>query len=99
MAINKSDCESAIISGTSLILGPDLLTRLSEQGMLSPDGSCKTFSAKANGYACGEGIMSVYVKSLSAALRDGNTLRSVITGSAANFDGKTNHLTTLSAQA
>ncbi|KAM0254483.1 hypothetical protein ACHAQJ_006765 [Trichoderma viride] len=99
MAIAKGDCESAIVGGTSLILAPDVFTRLSYQGVLSPDGSCKTFSADANGYARGEAVVSVYVKSLSAALRDGNPIRSVISGSAANFDGKTNPLTTPSASA
>lgn len=99
MAIGKGDCESAIVGGTSLILAPDMNTRLSSQNILSPDGSCKTFSAEANGYGRGEAIVSVFVKSLSAALRDGNPIRSVISGSAANFDGKTNPLTTPSATA
>lgn len=99
MAIAKGDCESAIVGGTSLILAPDVFTRLSYQGVLSPDGSCKTFSADANGYARGEAVVSLYVKSLSAAIRDGNPIRAVVSGSAANFDGKTNPLTTPSASA
>lgn len=99
MAIAKGDCESAIVGGTSLILAPDVFTRLSYQGVLSPDGSCKTFSADANGYGRGEAVVSIYIKSLSAALRDGNPIRSVISGSATNFDGKTNPLTTPSASA
>ncbi|KAJ5752415.1 hypothetical protein N7520_009332 [Penicillium odoratum] len=99
MAIAKGDCESAIVGGSSLILAPDVFTRLSYQGVLSPDGSCKTFSADANGYARGEAVVSLYVKSLSAAIRDGNPIRAVISGSAANFDGKTNPLTTPSASA
>ncbi|KAF5551122.1 polyketide synthase [Fusarium phyllophilum] len=93
MAIGKGDCESAIVGGTSLILAPDLLTRLADQGIISPNGSCKTFSAEANGYARGEAIVSIYIKSLSAAIRDGNPIRSIISGAAANFDGKTNPLT------
>ena len=97
MAIARGDCESAIVGGTNLILAPDMATRLSDQGVLSPDGSCKTFSADANGYARGEAITAVYVKSLSAALRDGNPIRSVISGSAINFDGNTNPLTMPSA--
>ncbi|KAJ8130650.1 hypothetical protein O1611_g2979 [Lasiodiplodia mahajangana] len=99
MAISKGDCESAIIGGTNLILAPDLLTRISDQKVLSPDGECRTFSADANGYARGEAIVSIYVKSLSAALRDGNPIRSVVSGSATNFDGKTNPLTSPSAAA
>ncbi|KAI0505428.1 hypothetical protein F5B22DRAFT_524155 [Xylaria bambusicola] len=99
MAIFKGDCESAIVGGTNLILAPDLFTRLSDQNFLSPDGECRTFSADANGYARGEAVVSIYVKSLSAALRDGNPIRSVISGSATNFDGKTNPLTSPSATA
>ncbi|KAF4438150.1 putative polyketide synthase [Fusarium austroafricanum] len=89
LAINRGDCESALVGGTSIIAAPGLMTAMSEQGVLSPDGSCKTFSAAANGYARGESIVSVYVKSLNAALRDGNAIRSVIKGTAINFDGKT----------
>lgn len=98
LSIARGDCESAIVGGTNLILAPDMATRLSEQGVLSPDGSCKTFSSDANGYARGEAIVALYVKSLSAALRDGNPIRSVISGSATNFDGHTNPLTLPSAR-
>lgn len=99
MAISKGDCESAIVGGTSLILAPHLFNLVSYQGVLSPDGSCKTFSADADGYGRGEGVVSLYVKSLRAAIRDGNPIRAVISGSAANFDGKTNPLLTPSASA
>lgn len=62
---------------------------MSAQQALSPDGSCKTFDASANGYARGEGISSIYIKRLDEALRDGNPIRAVIRGSASNADGKT----------
>ncbi|KAL2074713.1 hypothetical protein VTL71DRAFT_8492 [Oculimacula yallundae] len=99
MAIAKGDCGSAIVGGANLVLAPDLVVRLSDQGILSPDGSCNTFSSGANGYARGEAIVSIFIKSLSAAIRDGNPIRSVITGTAANFDGRTNPLTNPSATA
>ncbi|KAF3012563.1 t1pks [Neopestalotiopsis sp. 37M] len=54
-----------------------------------PDGSSKTFSANANGFARGEGIVAIYVKKLDDAIRDGNAIRAVISGIATNFDGKT----------
>ena len=53
MAIAKGDCESAIVGGTNLILAPDLFSRLSDQGVLSPDGESRTFSANANGLFSG----------------------------------------------
>ncbi|CAI6083821.1 unnamed protein product [Clonostachys chloroleuca] len=88
-AIGKGDCSSAIVAGTSIIMAPSLTTDMSDQGTLSPDGSCNTFSTKANGYARGEGIVALFVKSLDDALRDGNPIRSVIVGSATNADGNT----------
>jgi acyl transferase domain-containing protein len=66
---------------------------MSEQGVLSKDGSCKTFSANVDGYARGEAIVSIYVKPLSDALRDGNPVRAVVVGSAVNHDGKTHGVT------
>ncbi|KAH6867402.1 thiolase-like protein, partial [Thelonectria olida] len=97
MAIAKVYCESAIVGGTNLILAPDLVTRLADQGIISPNGSCKIFSVEVNGYARGEAIVSVFIKSLSAAICDGNPIRSIISGTAANFDGKTSPLTSPSA--
>lgn len=57
---------------------------MSEQGVLSPDGSCKTFSADADGYGRGEAVSAVYLKPLNAALRDGNPIRAVIRQTATN---------------
>jgi hypothetical protein len=45
---------------------------MSEQGVLSSDRSCKTFSANANGYARGEAVSAVFIKRLSDAVRDGS---------------------------
>ncbi|CEJ86639.1 hypothetical protein VHEMI04162 [[Torrubiella] hemipterigena] len=89
MSIARGDCKSAIVGGSSIIMAPSLMAAMSEQGVLSPDGSCKTFSAAANGYARGEAIVSFYVKSLDAAIADGNPIRAVIAGTSTNFDGKT----------
>ncbi|PSN69566.1 polyketide synthase [Corynespora cassiicola Philippines] len=89
LAIQRGDCDSAIVGGANLILGPNLTASMSEKGVLSPDGSCKTFSADANGYARGEAISAVYIKPLDAAMRDGNPIRAVIKGTMSNHDGKT----------
>ncbi|KAF2462908.1 uncharacterized protein BDR25DRAFT_298851 [Lindgomyces ingoldianus] len=88
-AIARGDCEGAVVGGSNLILAPTLFGAMAGQGVLSPDGSSRSLSADANGYARGEGVVAVYVKSLSAALRDGNPVRSVIVGCAANSDGRT----------
>ncbi|KAF5025548.1 hypothetical protein F66182_2356 [Fusarium sp. NRRL 66182] len=89
-AIAKGDCTSAIVGGTNLITSPALTMASSEHGVLSPDGSCKTFSAEANGYARSEAFSAVFIKPLEDAIRDGNPVRAVIKGIATNSDGKTN---------
>lgn len=67
--------------------------------MLSPDGISHSFDARANGYARGETIAGVVVKTLRQALEDGDTIRAVIRGSGANQDGKTPGITMPSGEA
>lgn len=89
LAIERGDCVSAIVGGTNLILRPSVTSTMSEQGILSPDGSSKTFSSLADGYGRGEAIVGVFVKPLEEALRGGNSIRGVIRATAVNHDGKT----------
>ncbi|KAL7621887.1 hypothetical protein AAE478_007387 [Parahypoxylon ruwenzoriense] len=87
-ALQFGDASAAIVAGTNLLLGPSLTALMTSEGVLSPDGSCKSFDASANGYARAEGITAIYVKRLTDAIRDGNPIRAVIRGTAANSDGK-----------
>lgn len=61
---------------------------MTQAGILSPEGSCKTFDASADGYGRAEGINAVYIKKLSDAIRDGNPIRAVIRNTGVNSDGK-----------
>ena len=88
-AIYRGDCTSAIVAGTNLIISPSMTIAMTEQGVLSPTGSCKTFDAKADGYARGEAINAVYIKKLRDAVRDGDPVRAVIRATTTNCDGKT----------
>ncbi|KAI8956900.1 hypothetical protein F5Y11DRAFT_125320 [Daldinia sp. FL1419] len=87
-AVQFGDASAAIVAGSNLILGPSLSMLMTSEGVLSPDGSCKSFDAEANGYARAEGVTAIYVKRLTDAIRDGNPIRAVIRGTAANSDGK-----------
>lgn len=89
LAIERGDCKAAIVGGANLILAPGATAAMTEKGVLSPEGSCKTFSADADGYARGEAITAVYIKPLDAAVRDGNPIRAVIRSTMSNNDGKT----------
>jgi acyl transferase domain-containing protein len=87
-AIQAGDCNSAIVAGTNLIFSPDFFVGMAAGGVLSPDGSCKTFDASANGYSRAEAINAVYIKRMSDALRDGNPIRAIVRSTASNCDGK-----------
>ncbi|RYP89225.1 hypothetical protein DL769_000149 [Monosporascus sp. CRB-8-3] len=97
LAIQRGDCEAAVVGGANLIFAPGLTTFMTEKGVLSPEGSCKTFSANADGYARGEAISAVYIKPLDAAVRDGNPIRAVIRATMTNSDGKTQGISVPSA--
>jgi acyl transferase domain-containing protein len=58
-----------------------------EGGILSPDGHCRAFDAKAQGTIAGTGVGIVVLKRLDLALADGDRIEAVIKGSAINNDG------------
>ena len=87
IALSRGDCEVAVVSGVNLILTPTMMSTMTAQGVLSPDGSCKAFSADANGYARGEAVTAIAVKPLADAIRDGNPIRAVIRATSFNANG------------
>jgi acyl transferase domain-containing protein/phospholipid N-methyltransferase len=89
LALERGDCESAIVGASSIILAPGSTAGMAQFNALSPEGSCKSFSADADGYARAEAVSAIFIKPLDAAIRDGNPIRAVIRSTATNFDGKT----------
>lgn len=89
LGIQRGDCESAIVGGTNLILNPQMTIGMTEQGVLSPNGRCRTFDANADGYCRGEAVVALHIKKLSVALRDNDPIRAVIRSSCINSDGRT----------
>lgn len=92
-SIKSGESATAIAGGVFVSPGPQEQVASSAAGMLSQDGSCKTFSDAANGIAIGEGVGVVILKSLSQAIADGDPIHAVIKATGANQDGKTNGLT------
>jgi acyl transferase domain-containing protein/surfactin synthase thioesterase subunit len=92
-SLRSGESNLCLVGGVNLILSPEPTITYSQARMLAPDGRCKTFDAKANGYVRGEGCGIVVLKRLSDALRDNDTILAVIKGSAINQDGQSNGLT------
>lgn len=93
-SLRNGESDLAIAGGVSLMVSPDLMVSLAKGGFMAPDGRCKTFDARADGFTRGEGCGVVVLKRLSDAIADGDRILSVVRGSALNQDG---HTTTLSA--
>ena len=91
--IRNGNCKLVIAGGVSLDLIPDTLFTLTQAGMLSEDGRCKTFDQSANGYVRGEGVGMVVLKPLSQAQADGDRIHAVIRSASENHGGKANTLT------
>ena len=92
-AIRLGEIDQALVLGASTMVNPIHTLSFSKLGVLSPTGSSKSFDAAADGYARAEGFAAVLVKRLDLALRDGDHIYSVITGSAINANGKGKSLT------
>ena len=97
-ALMSGECTSAIVGAANLIFSPRTTVTMQEQGVMSPTGSCKSFDASADGYARGEAVTALYVKKLSDAIRDGDTVRAVIRATCINSGGKSASLTTPNAE-
>ncbi len=91
-SLRRGECPVALAGGVNALLLPAPFVSFSRSGMLSPDGRCKAFDARANGFVRAEGVGVIALKPLAAALTDGNPIYAVIRGTAINEDGRTNGL-------
>ncbi|KAJ5028328.1 thiolase-like protein [Bipolaris maydis] len=87
-ALGARSCSAAIVIGCNLMTSPLITVVYTKHRLLSKTGKCKTFDVASDGYRRGEAVNAVYIKRLSDAIRDGNTIRAVIWASATNYDGR-----------
>lgn len=87
-SLAAGDCDVAVAAGVNLILSPRSTLEISRTDALSPDGRCRPFDARANGFVRGEGCGAVVLKRLDDARRDHDRILAVIEGSAVNQDGQ-----------
>ncbi|HXQ74327.1 MAG TPA: SDR family NAD(P)-dependent oxidoreductase, partial [Pyrinomonadaceae bacterium] len=83
----NGECSMALAGGVTIGLPQRAGYLHQDGGLISPDGHCRPFDARAAGIVGGSGVGVVLLKPLSAALADGDSIRAVIKGSAINNDG------------
>ncbi|WKD49181.1 beta-ketoacyl synthase N-terminal-like domain-containing protein [Microbulbifer spongiae] len=97
-SLTANSCDMALAGGVYVMSGPAMHIKTAQSGMLSRDGRCFTFDQRANGFVPGEGVGVVLLKRLQQARADNDHIFANIIGWGTNQDGKTNGITSPSAQ-
>ncbi|MGW3157488.1 type I polyketide synthase [Streptomyces sp. NPDC001089] len=86
-ALVGGECDAALAGGVTVMPDGEWGYLHEPGGILSPDGRCRPFDEDAAGTVPSEGVAVVVLKRLADALRDGDRIAAVITGTAVNNDG------------
>ncbi|MEU1516132.1 beta-ketoacyl synthase N-terminal-like domain-containing protein [Streptomyces sp. NPDC005811] len=86
-ALLGGECDAALAGGVTVMPDGEWGYLHEPGGILSPDGRCRPFDEHAAGTVPSEGVAVVVLKRLADAVRDGDRIAAVITGSAVNNDG------------
>ena len=70
-----------------------MFNRADGRRLFGEEGICYTCDSRGTGYGRGEGLVSLVLKPLDVAIRDGDNIRTVIRHTGTNQDGKTNGIT------
>src|SRR5258708_29120449 len=92
-SLRKRECNVALVGGVNMILSPFLQIVFSRAHMLAPDGRCKAFDDRADGYVRSEGAATVVLKRLCDALGDRDRVLAVVRGSSVYQEGPSGGLT------
>ena len=86
-SLQSYQCDMALAGGVTIVLPQRKGYFYKEGGMLSPDGSCRTFDQNAAGTVFSNGAAVLLLKRVEDAIADGDTIYAVIRGYAVNNDG------------
>jgi len=92
-SLKNREIDFALAGGVNILLMPESNITLCKARALAPDGQCKTFDERADGYARSEGCGVLLLKRVEDAIRDDDNILAVIKASAVNNDGKSAGLT------
>ena len=89
-SLKRGESQMAVAGGVNVILHPHKDVGLSQAGFLNKEGRCRSFGkTEGRGYVPGEGVGSVLLKPLSAAIRDQDHIYGIIKATVVNHNGKT----------
>ncbi|KAE8167506.1 polyketide synthase [Aspergillus tamarii] len=91
--IRDGESDVSIIVGSALHFDPNIFIMMTDLGMLSPEGRCRAFDARGQGYVRGEGICAVVLKRQSQAELNGDRIHAVVRASSVNHDGTKSGIT------
>ena len=83
-SLELNECSVAVAGGVNVLTNPIFYQNLAAASFLSPTGQCKPFDVSADGYCRGDGAGLVVLKKLKSAMKDGDHILGVISGSAVN---------------
>ncbi|KAK4035028.1 hypothetical protein C8A01DRAFT_48697 [Parachaetomium inaequale] len=92
-SLRSGESPTAVVAGANLVLAPDQFVAESKLNMLSPDGRSRMWDKGANGYARGDGVAALVLKTLSQAIADGDSIECIIRETGINQDGRTKGIT------
>ena len=95
--LRAGESRIACVTGSNLLLGPELFISASNMHMMS--SRSKMWDTSAEGYARGDGFATFMLKTLSNAIADGDHIEAIIRETGVNSDGRTKGITLPSPQA
>jgi len=98
-SLRRHECDLAIVGGTNVLLSAEISSQLASLQILSADGRCRTFDARANGFVRSEGAGVVVLERSSDAQRKRARVWALVRGSATNQNGRAASLAAPSLQA
>jgi acyl transferase domain-containing protein/surfactin synthase thioesterase subunit/acyl carrier protein len=86
-SLASGECRMALVAGSTIRV-PHKAGYLYNKGdILSPDGHCRAFDARAAGTVFGSGVAAILLKKVEEAKADRDRIYAVIKGTAINNDG------------
>jgi acyl transferase domain-containing protein/thioesterase domain-containing protein len=87
LSLLGGECDMALAGGSTIVLPQNRGYLYKPNEILSPDGHCRPFDAKARGTLFGSGAGVVVLRRLADARADGDRVLAIVKGSAINNDG------------